>query len=125
MLVPATLAALPSTRAIPDRDVFYVAFPKSSISLDRDVFYVAHPVRSVQFPLGDPPSLKLRRAKHACLYSFQGKQSESLRAGWVQLRWVNVLPVQEDGEDQQWTLVILFASGCRAVASGALRKNHT
>jgi hypothetical protein len=31
MLAPATLAALPSTRAIPDRDVFYVAFPKSSI----------------------------------------------------------------------------------------------
>jgi hypothetical protein len=25
------LAALPSTRAIPDRDVFYVAFPKRSI----------------------------------------------------------------------------------------------
>jgi hypothetical protein len=31
MLAPATRAALPSTRAIPDRDVFYVAFPKSSI----------------------------------------------------------------------------------------------
>src|SRR5213592_341437 len=31
VLTPATLAALPSTRAIPDRDVFYVAFPKSSI----------------------------------------------------------------------------------------------
>ena len=31
MRVPATLAALPSTRAIPDRDVFYVADPVSSI----------------------------------------------------------------------------------------------
>ena len=31
MLAPATLAALPSTRAIPDRDVFYVADPISSI----------------------------------------------------------------------------------------------
>ena len=31
MLVPATLAALPSTRAIPDRDVFYVAHPTRSI----------------------------------------------------------------------------------------------
>ena len=31
MLVPATLAALPSTRAIPDRGVFYVAEPVSSI----------------------------------------------------------------------------------------------
>ena len=31
VLVPATLAALPSTRAIPNRDVFHVAFPKRSI----------------------------------------------------------------------------------------------
>jgi hypothetical protein len=31
VLAPATLAALPSTRAIPDRDVFYVADPLSSI----------------------------------------------------------------------------------------------
>src|SRR2546430_13827906 len=31
VLVPATLAALPSTHAIPIRDVFYVAFPKRSI----------------------------------------------------------------------------------------------
>jgi hypothetical protein len=31
VLAPATLAALPSTHAIPDRDVFYVADPISSI----------------------------------------------------------------------------------------------
>jgi hypothetical protein len=31
VLAPATLAALPSTRAIPDRDVFYVAHPARSI----------------------------------------------------------------------------------------------
>jgi hypothetical protein len=31
VLAPATLAALPSTRAIPDRDVFYVAYPIRSI----------------------------------------------------------------------------------------------
>jgi hypothetical protein len=31
VLAPATLAALPSTRAIPDRDVFYVACPARSI----------------------------------------------------------------------------------------------
>src|SRR5438477_3423992 len=31
VLAPATLAALPSTRAIPDRDVFHVADPISSI----------------------------------------------------------------------------------------------
>jgi hypothetical protein len=33
VLAPATLAALPSTRAIPDRDVFYVARPARSILL--------------------------------------------------------------------------------------------
>jgi hypothetical protein len=31
VLAPATLAVLPSTRAIPDRDVFYVAHPIRSI----------------------------------------------------------------------------------------------
>src|SRR5437867_10055441 len=31
VLAPATLAALPSTRAIPDREVFYVARPARSI----------------------------------------------------------------------------------------------
>ena len=31
MLAPATLAAVPSTRAIPDRDVFYVAHPIRSV----------------------------------------------------------------------------------------------
>src|SRR5438552_5299053 len=31
VLAPATLAALPSTRAIPGRDVFYVAHPIRSI----------------------------------------------------------------------------------------------
>jgi len=31
MLAPATLAALPSTRAIANRDVFYVGIPVSSI----------------------------------------------------------------------------------------------
>ena len=46
VLAPATLAALPSTRAIPIRDVFYVAFPESSIP-DRDVLYVAFPKRSI------------------------------------------------------------------------------
>jgi hypothetical protein len=52
VLAPATLAALPSTRAIETRSLptslaathrgfaFYVAFPESSIP-DRDVFYVA------------------------------------------------------------------------------------
>jgi hypothetical protein len=33
VLAPATLAALPSTRAIPDRDVFYVPRPARSILL--------------------------------------------------------------------------------------------
>jgi hypothetical protein len=38
VLAPATLAALPSTRAIPDRDVFYVADPISSIQTDFPAF---------------------------------------------------------------------------------------
>jgi hypothetical protein len=58
VLAPATLAALPSTRAIETRSLptslaathrgfaFYVASPKSSIP-DRDVFYVARPLRSI------------------------------------------------------------------------------
>src|SRR4051812_27332100 len=62
VLVPATLAALPSTRAIPDRDVFYVAHPIRSIqrlklarcprslaaTLRSFTFYVAHPIRFIQ-----------------------------------------------------------------------------
>ena len=35
VLAPATLAALPSTRAIPDRDVFYVAPPSRPIVFAR------------------------------------------------------------------------------------------
>ena len=56
VLAPATLAALPSTRATPDRDVFYVADPVSSIETRslptltrsyprRFTFYVADPIR--------------------------------------------------------------------------------
>jgi len=33
VFAPATLAALPSTRAIPDRDVFYVALPHAPFFL--------------------------------------------------------------------------------------------
>jgi hypothetical protein len=50
---------LPSTRAIPDRDVFYVAHPIRSIETRslptltrsyprRFTFYVAHPIRSIR-----------------------------------------------------------------------------
>src|SRR4030095_15779816 len=59
VLAPATLAALPSTRTIPNRDVFCVADPASSIETRSPTtlarcfprsfaFYVAHPVRSIQ-----------------------------------------------------------------------------
>ena len=41
------------------------------------------------------------------------------------LRCVNVLPVREGGEDQQWILLMLFVSNCRALASGVPRKNRT
>ena len=37
VLAPATLAALPSTRSIPDRDVFYVAQPIRSIDQPLDI----------------------------------------------------------------------------------------
>src|SRR5437867_6699125 len=33
VLAPATLAALPSTRAIPDRDVFYVTDPSAPLTV--------------------------------------------------------------------------------------------
>ena len=38
VLAPATLAALPSTRAIPDRDVFCVAAPSNSAHGARQIF---------------------------------------------------------------------------------------
>ena len=58
VLAPATLAAFPSTRAIETRSfptslaathrgfAFYVASPESSIP-DRDVFYVVDPISSI------------------------------------------------------------------------------
>ena len=57
VLAPATLAALPSTRAIPGRDVFYVVYPIRSIETRvlptrarcyprSFTFYVAHPIAS-------------------------------------------------------------------------------
>ena len=60
VLAPATLAALPSTRAIETRLLpsslaathrgfaFYVAFPKTLHSLNRNVFYVADPSAPLQ-----------------------------------------------------------------------------
>src|SRR4029450_95271 len=58
VLVPATLAALPSTRVTPDRDVFYVADPSAPLylgssrcarPLPRGVTgHVAQPVRSIE-----------------------------------------------------------------------------
>jgi hypothetical protein len=45
VLAPATLAALPSTRAIPDRDVFYVADPVSSIDALAPARLICYPHR--------------------------------------------------------------------------------
>jgi hypothetical protein len=42
VLAPATLAALPSSRAIPDRDVFYVGDPISSIHHFEQIKNFAH-----------------------------------------------------------------------------------
>jgi len=41
VLAPATLAALPSTRAIPNRDVFYVACPRT---LNLSFFLLTFPI---------------------------------------------------------------------------------
>src|SRR5439155_18380265 len=48
-----SLAALPSTRAIPDRDVFYVAFPKAPFDLSVLPIYVA---RAPAAPFSPLPS---------------------------------------------------------------------
>ncbi len=61
VLAPATLAALPSTRAIPDRDVFYVA----------------HPARSILRKHGYPPDLQDEATK---LFL---QQAELLCAEWA------------------------------------------
>src|SRR5207302_5387510 len=92
VLAPATLAALPSTRAIPDRDVFYVAFPKRSIethslpTLARCfprsfTFYVAYPIRSIPSLATCSMSLDSRRlhsvfcSRHGCHYSYSAHPS--------------------------------------------------
>ena len=57
VLAPATLAALPSTRAIPDRDVFYVADPVRLHSIPIEtcslpaLTHVLPPIRPVGFPI--------------------------------------------------------------------------
>jgi hypothetical protein len=58
VLAPATLAALQSIRALPDRDVFYVADPISSIP----DLWQQEAVRALQQGK-DPPSPRLRRDK--------------------------------------------------------------
>jgi hypothetical protein len=50
VLAPATLAALPSTRAIPDRDVFYVADPVSSNHEHGYLYGTTVSVRSLPSP---------------------------------------------------------------------------
>src|SRR5437868_13098875 len=57
VLAPATLAASPSTRAIPDRDVFYVADPVRLHSIPIETYslpaltHVLPPIRPVGFPI--------------------------------------------------------------------------
>ena len=88
MLAPTTLAALPSTRAIPDRDVFYVADPISSIETRslptltrsypcRFTFYVADPISSIQLFAGDTPAstaVELMHRKRLMMHTRIGTQ---------------------------------------------------
>jgi hypothetical protein len=88
VLVPATLAALPSTRAIETRSLlsslaathrgfaFYVAFPKSSIP-DRDVFYVADPISSIE--TRSLPTLTRSFPRHFTFYVADPFSSHSRR----------------------------------------------
>jgi hypothetical protein len=54
MLAPATLATVPSTRAIPNRDVFYVAFPKRSIPSLAACSISEIPLKLVRMPALSP-----------------------------------------------------------------------
>jgi hypothetical protein len=104
VLAPATLAALPSTRAIPDRDVFYVAFTKSSVRPLGLPIYVARvpaaPFASRLFDIGTLPSRErsqfLRKVRlnalafilltvsinqiHECVAGFKGMEFKMLRS---------------------------------------------
>jgi hypothetical protein len=64
VFAPAALAALPSTRAIPDRDVFYVADPISSIETRRG---------EDQAAVSDSGYSFCRR--HGCHYSYSAHAS--------------------------------------------------
>src|SRR6184192_4851362 len=80
VLAPATLAVLPSTRAIPDRDVFYVAFPKSSIvSRLLDRYLTALPAMSLA-PVAPFPSSRrvLCRSSHS-LHCYIATSARRLR----------------------------------------------
>jgi hypothetical protein len=52
VLAPATLAALPPTRAIPDRNVFYVTHPSRSIET-RLLLTLTHLLRHFDVLAGD------------------------------------------------------------------------
>src|SRR5438034_1779655 len=64
VLAPATLAALPSTRAIPDRDVFYVA----------------HPVAPFTFGLKASSVVVIDRRRRQCRVPSPGARLRSRRA---------------------------------------------
>src|SRR2546421_3149867 len=69
VLAPATLAALPSTRAIPDRDVFYVARPTRSILTS---YFVTWDPQSDSFRLTDSLMLNDAGDSIACSERVRG-----------------------------------------------------
>ena len=67
VLAPATLAALPSTRAIPDRDVFYVTHPIRS----SHYFFPAFRDANVENSVTILRLLRSFRSKRSSLWQFR------------------------------------------------------
>ena len=84
VLAPATLVALPSTRAIPDRDVFYVADPISFIQfLAADtaattVVQLMHRKRLIMCEGSQQVRNRLEAFSHSCARSLDNVGSDNL-----------------------------------------------
>ena len=89
MLAPATLAALPSTRAIPDRDVFYVA----------------HPVAPFTFGLKASSVVVIDRRRRQCRVPSPGARLRSRRAS---AGWIEIFPAVREGRDHSRPSTVLY-----------------
>ena len=89
VLAPATLAALPSTRAIPDRDVFYVA----------------HPVAPFTFGLKASSVVVIDRRRRQCRVPSPGARLRSRRAS---AGWIEIFPAVREGRDHSRPSTVLY-----------------